>query len=240
MAVCSGCSLSIGLRAVLPAKSPSWCGARPGAAGAGIVFWWRRQQGVGNQLRLAVAQRLEPAPAASAAARRRLAYVLAPHPAWLFVATPVLASRWVCDRGDVHGGERRNSGNARRRIRAADDRVTDRVARANHFGILGATSIRAVFILDCSRCSYPAVVSRVMAVGPMQKPSAPAGGDMRAGCRRSLGVRRSGLGAGASALLSLRPRRSALEALKRVLVDPRDPDGDRRGNRSDPARGGVA
>jgi MFS family permease len=107
-----------------------------------------------------------------------LLYALAPHSSWLFAAAPILGLAM---------------GSATTSTYAAASGVIPPTARGAGFGmlstasltalalspilagILGATSIRAVFVLNVAALVViAAVVSRVMAVAPREKTATPA------------------------------------------------------------------
>jgi MFS transporter, DHA1 family, multidrug resistance protein len=150
---------------------------------AGIVFSVAAATGaLGNQLCGWLLRRAAPrtvlTASAALAALGAFAYVLAPHPAWLFVATPVFGvamgiatTTTFTAASGVIPGNARGAGFGL----LTTGSLTGMALSPIISGILGATSIRAVFILDLfALLAIAAVVSRVMAVGPMQKPTTPA------------------------------------------------------------------
>ena len=107
-----------------------------------------------------------------------LLYVAAPHPAWLFLATPLFGLAM---------------GTATTSTYTAASSVMPSRARGAGFGllttasltglalspilsgILGATSIRAVFVLDlCALVTLALVVSRLMVMAPVEKTTSPS------------------------------------------------------------------
>jgi MFS family permease len=107
-----------------------------------------------------------------------LLYVVAPHPGWLFAATPLFGLAM---------------GTATTSTYTAASTVMPVTARGTGFGllttasltglalspilsgILGATSIRAVFVLDLAALiTLTIVVTRLMVIAPVEKPTTPS------------------------------------------------------------------
>jgi MFS transporter, DHA1 family, multidrug resistance protein len=150
---------------------------------AGIVFSLAAGTGaLGNQICAwlldRAAARTVIVGSAATAALGALIYVFARHPVWLFVATPIFGIAM---------------GTATTTTFTAASGVIPSSARGAGFGllttgsltgmalspiisgILGATSIRAVFLLDVfALLAIATAVPRVMVIGPMQKPTTPA------------------------------------------------------------------
>ena len=150
---------------------------------AGIMFSISAAAGaVGNHVCGRLLHRASPrtviAGSAAAGAGGALLYVLAPYTAWLFVATPVFGLAL---------------GIATTATYTAASGVMPATARGAGFGllstasltglalspivagILGATSIRAVFVLDLAALMViAAVVSRLMVIELRQRPTTPA------------------------------------------------------------------
>jgi DHA1 family multidrug resistance protein-like MFS transporter len=150
---------------------------------AGIVFSVAAATGaLGNQVCGWLLRRAAPrtvlAASAALAALGALVYVLAPDPAWLFVATPIFGiamgiatTTTFTAASGVIPSNARGAGFGL----LTTGSLTGMALSPIISGILGATSIRAVFILDLfALLAIAAVVSRVMALEPMQKPTTPA------------------------------------------------------------------
>jgi MFS transporter, DHA1 family, multidrug resistance protein len=150
---------------------------------AGIILSIAAGTGaVGNHLCAWLLQRATArrviAGCAAAAAAGALVYVLAPHPSWLFVATPIF--------GLAMGAATTSTYTAASGVMPASARgagfgllatasLTGLALSPIIAGILGATSIRAVFVLDVvALVAIAAVVSRLMVTASIEKPTTPA------------------------------------------------------------------
>jgi MFS family permease len=107
-----------------------------------------------------------------------LVYALAPHSSWLFAAAPILGLAMGCATTSTYTAA---SGVIPPTARGAGfgmlatASLTALALSPILAGILGATSIRAVFVLDVAALAViAAVVSRVMAVAPREKTTTPA------------------------------------------------------------------
>jgi MFS transporter, DHA1 family, multidrug resistance protein len=150
---------------------------------AGILFSITAGAGaMGNQLCARLLHHMSPrlviTSSAGVGAAAALVYVLAPETAWLFVATPVFGIAM---------------GAATTTTYTAASSVMPHTARGAGFGllttasltalalspivsgVLGATSIRAVFLLDVfALIALAAAVSRLMVIAPLEKPTTPS------------------------------------------------------------------
>ena len=150
---------------------------------AGIIFSLAAvTAAIGNQMCAHLLRRMSPRTIITASAMigavAALIYVLAPHTAWLFVATPLFGVA---------------IGTATTTTYTAASSVMPHTARGTGFGllttasltalalspivsgVLGATSIRAVFLLDVfALIALAAAVSRLMVISPLEKPTTPA------------------------------------------------------------------
>lgn len=150
---------------------------------AGIMFSISAAAGaVGNQVCGRLLHRASPrtviAGSAAAGAGGALLYVLAPHTAWLFVATPVFGlalgvattATYTAASG-VMPATARGAGFGM----LSTASLTGLALSPIIAGILGATSIRAVFVLDLAALVViAAVVSRLMVIELRQPPTTPA------------------------------------------------------------------
>jgi DHA1 family multidrug resistance protein-like MFS transporter len=150
---------------------------------AGVVFSIAAGAGaLGNQLCGWLLRHALPrtviAVSAATAALGALVYAFALHPAWLFVATPVFGIAMGIATTTTFTAA---SGVIPTNARGAGfgllttGSLTGMALSPIISGILGATSIRAVFLLDLvALLAIAVVVSRVMVIEPMEKPRAPA------------------------------------------------------------------
>jgi DHA1 family multidrug resistance protein-like MFS transporter len=150
---------------------------------AGIIFSISAAAGaVGNQVCGRLLHRAAPrtviAGSAAVGASAALLYVVAPHTGWLFVATPVFGlalgiattSTYTAASG-VMPATARGAGFGM----LSTASLTGLALSPIIAGILGATSIRAVFVLDLAALVLiAAVVARRMMIGQRQKPTTPA------------------------------------------------------------------
>jgi MFS family permease len=125
-----------------------------------------------------LAPRTVIAGSAAVGAGAALLYVVAPHTGWLFVATPVFGlalgiattSTYTAASG-VMPATARGAGFGM----LSTASLTGLALSPIIAGILGATSIRAVFVLDLAALVLiAAVVARRMMIGQRQKPTTPA------------------------------------------------------------------
>lgn len=150
---------------------------------AGLVFSGTAGAGaLGNQLCGVLLPRLTPrtliAGSASAAAAGALVYVAAPRPTWLLVATPLF--------GTAMGVAMTSAYTAASSVMPSNARgaafgllttasLTGIALSPIVAGILGATSIRGVFLLDViALVTLAAIVSRLMVSAPVVRPTTPA------------------------------------------------------------------
>jgi MFS family permease len=150
---------------------------------AGIIFSISAATGaLGNQLAGWMLSRTTPrlviAGSAAAGAVATLIYAVAPRTLWLFVATPIF--------GLAMGMASTSAYTAASAVMPSNARgagfgllttaaLTGLALSPIISGILGATSIRAVFMLDLAALVVlAAVVSRLMVTAPRQKPTSPA------------------------------------------------------------------
>jgi MFS transporter, DHA1 family, multidrug resistance protein len=136
---------------------------------------------IGNRMCESLLRRSSPrvviAWSASIGALAALLYVTAPHTAWLFVATPLFGlalgiastSTYTAASGVMPASARGAGFGLLSTAALTGVAVSPIIA-----GILGATSIRAVFLLDlCALITLAIVVSRLMVGAPVEKPTSP-------------------------------------------------------------------
>ena len=150
---------------------------------AGLLFSITAGAGaVGNQLCGWLLQRTGArtliAGSAAVGAGGALLYLIAPHPGWLFVATPlfglamgIASTTTYTAATSVIPVNARGAGFGLLTSAA----LTGVALSPMVSGILGATSIRAVFLLDlCALITLALAVSRLMAITSIEKPTTPS------------------------------------------------------------------